>query len=66
MTTAQGETMLTAYSLGNLLSTGEESEDSQGLVLKLEFTKKEIKPSSLAITTTQSIWRKWKNRGWSI
>ena len=40
MTTAQGETMLTAYSLGNLLSTGEESEDSQGLVLKLEFTKK--------------------------
>ena len=40
MTTAQGETMLTAYSLGNLLSTRDESEDSQGLVLKLEFTKK--------------------------
>ena len=39
MTTAQGETMLTAYSLGNLMSTSEESEDSQGLVCKLEFTK---------------------------
>ncbi len=43
MTTAQEETMLTAYSLGNLMSTSEKSEDSQGLVLKLEFTKEEGK-----------------------
>ncbi len=63
MTTAQGETMLTAYSLGNLLSTREESEDSQGLVLKLEFTKREIKPSSLTITTTQSIWLEMEEQG---
>ena len=40
MTTAQGETMLTAYSLGNLLSTREESEDSQGLVFKAGIYKK--------------------------
>lgn len=39
MTTAQSGTMLTAYGLGDLMSTGEGSDDSQGMVLKLEFTK---------------------------
>lgn len=31
--------MLTAYSLGNLLSTSEESGANQGIVLQLQFTK---------------------------
>ena len=39
MTTDQSGTMLTAYGLGDLMSTGDASRDSQGLVLKLEFTK---------------------------
>lgn len=39
MTTDQSGAMLTAYGLGDLMSTGDVSRDSQGLVLKLEFTK---------------------------
>lgn len=39
MTDSPDGRMLTAYSLGNLLSTSEESGANQGIVLQLQFTK---------------------------
>ena len=39
VTTVQDKDRLTAYSLGNLLSTDQEPGANQGLVLQLEFTK---------------------------
>lgn len=39
ITTSQNGQMLTAYSLGNLLSTDDESGANQGIILNLEFTK---------------------------